>query len=113
MDATRRSSAGDGPSPTVSENFPSLTPREYLQGLALGFGAVGAALGIWSIPVLLFVLPLGFGFAGGTLAIASALVPGRSQTIIIVAAVIGSIVGIAQGIEGYNQWSDAADDLGF
>lgn len=84
--------------------------REVLSALALGFAGVAAASSLWGIPVLLFVVPLGFGIAAAALCVAAMTVPGYTPWWLAV-AVLGALAGIVTGIDGYNEFSDASESL--
>jgi Protein of unknown function (DUF2510) len=81
-----------------------------LSGLALGFGAIAGGLALFSIPVLLFPLPLGFGTAGVALCLAALTTKGPKPWYLAIAA-IAAIGGIVVGVSGYNDFSEASRSL--
>jgi len=94
--------------------FPSAvetgTAKVIFSALALGFGGAAGGMAAFGLPVLLFALPLGLGIAGAALSIVALLTPGKNDWF-LVPAIIGAIVGIVVGIDGYNQFSDASAGL--
>lgn len=81
-----------------------------LSGLALGFGAAAGGLAVFSVPVLLFPLPLGFGIAGVALCGAALMTRGPKPWYLALAA-LAAIGGIVVGISGYNDFSEASRSL--
>lgn len=86
------------------------TAKDILWGLSLGFGATGGTVAAVGVPVLAFYFPLGFGMGGAVLAAAAIWSEGRTPWWAAL-AVLASLVALFAGVEAYNEFQDASNDL--
>ena len=93
------------PAPALPED--QATVKDLLWGLALGFGAMGAA-GAFAIPLLAFYFPLGGGIASAALILAAVASPGKSRWWAAL-AVVACLLAVGTGVSAYNDFQDASD----